>query len=131
MKRIKKRTLEVIESEIKNETIKYDEIVNSSSKYKSFDDFQEAVNPIWDKLEELSREKRMIMPYELQDIPNNSDVMSLDAFIKAVKEGYFIDEDGSGNYVKDGKMTDIEICPSDVEYDAIRREFDKIVWFNK
>jgi hypothetical protein len=131
MKRIKKRTLEVIEAEIEIARSKYDEIFKSVGKYPTFELYQEAIEPFSDKLDELSREKRMIMPYELQDIPNNSDVMSLNAFIEAVKDGWFIDYDGSGNYVKDGKMTDIEICPSDVEYDAIRREFDKIVWFNK
>lgn len=79
----------------------------------------------------LEREKRMIMPFELSDIPNYGDVMSLNNFISNVKCGGFIDYDGSGNYIKGDKMTNISIYPSDVNFNSIRKEFDKIIWFNR
>lgn len=48
-----------------------------------------------------------------------------------MKSGGFIDYDGSGNYARDGKMSNISIYPSDVNRKAIRRDFDTVVWFNK
>jgi hypothetical protein len=84
-----------------------------------------------DELEFLSREKRMIMPYTLQEIPNYGDIMTLEEFIKCVKSGGFIDYDGSGNYLEFNKMTNIDIYPSDVEFNKIRTQFDRIIWFNR
>ncbi len=127
------RTLEIIEAEIKINEKKYDTIFcsNNNDKYKTLESFLNALSPFKEKLMTLSREKRMIMPYVLSDLPEDADVMTLKDFIECVKDGTFIDDDGSGNYIKDGQMTNIDIYPSDVEYKAIRKEFDEIIWFNK
>jgi hypothetical protein len=106
--------------------------INSGSKYDTYDEYEIAVAPFQAKLRALDRELRMIIPYELMnEIVDDDDVMSLKEFIHAVKLGFFIDYDGYGRYVKDGKKTNIEILPSDVKYRAIRKEFNTIVWFNK
>jgi hypothetical protein len=42
----------------------------------------------------------------------------------------FIDDDGSGNYMKDGLVSDISIYPSDIESGLIK-DFDSIIWFNR
>jgi hypothetical protein len=97
----------------------------------SYDDYEEFRRPETDMICKLGREKRMICPYVLSEIPEESDVMSLDNFISNCKEGYFSDYDGSGNYCINGKMTDIDIYPSDIHFKSIRKEFDTIVWFNK
>jgi hypothetical protein len=74
----------------------------------------------------------MIMPYEFIDsIDKEDDVMTIKEFINAVKSGLFVDTDGYGRYVKNYKKTNITILPSDIKYQAIRRDFDTIVWFNK
>jgi hypothetical protein len=57
--------------------------------------------------------------------------MTVEQFIEDVKSGCLIDYDGWGYYVKDNKRTNIMVFPSDVKYNAIRKEFDTIVWFNK
>lgn len=98
---------------------------------KPFDEYWAYMKPENRRLAELDREKRMIMPYELSDLPDYGDVMPLKDFIRNVKCGGFIDYDGYGHYVKDGKETDITIHPSDVEHKALRKEFDTIVWFNR
>jgi hypothetical protein len=85
----------------------------------------------WSALAKLDREKRMIMPYELSEIPDFGDVMPLKDFIENVKSGGFIDYDGHGYYVKDGKETNIMIIPSDHHHKSIRTEFDTIVWYNR
>lgn len=98
---------------------------------KSFREYEDYIEPYSSKMNELSRKIRMIREYELEEIPTYGDVMTLDYFIECVQDGGFIDYDGSGNYIKDGKMTNISIYPSDVEHGAIRREFDTIIWFNR
>jgi len=99
--------------------------------FKSWNDFKAYMNEVWNIRNELNREKRMIMPYELSELPDYGDVMPLSDFIDRVKSGGFIDYDGSGDYVKDGKISNITIYPSDVKHNSIRNDFDTIIWFNK
>jgi hypothetical protein len=73
----------------------------------------------------------MIMPYVLNEMPTYGDVMSLADFIESVEDGGFIDYDGHGYYVKDDKASNIMIIPSDVKFNSIRKDFDKVVWFNR
>ena len=98
---------------------------------RTWEEFQEYVKEELDELSELSREKRMIMPYEMEEIPDYGDVMSLKDFIECVKNGSFIDYDGFGHYAKDNMMSNVAIIPSDVEHKAIRKDFDTLVWFNR
>ena len=98
---------------------------------KSFEEYQEYLEPEQSKLWRLNQIKRMIMPYTLEELPDYGDVMSLEHFIENVKCGGFIDYDGHGYYVKDGKETNIMIHPSDVKEGAIRTEFDTIIWYNR
>lgn len=99
---------------------------------KEWMEFEKYMKPLWNELNELNRKKRMILPCELvRDIPKHGDVMSLKQFIKCVKEGGFIDYDGFGYYVKDKKVTNIKIYPSDIKHNAVRKEFKEIIWFNK
>lgn len=98
---------------------------------KSWEEYSEYLKPENRKIAELNRERRMIMPYELEEMPTYGDVMSLEHFIDCVNSGGFIDYDGYGHYCKDGMETNISIHPSDVKHKAIRKEFDTIVWFNR
>ena len=97
----------------------------------SWDEFCEYMQPEWDALAELDREKRMLMIPEFDELPTNGDVMSLNDFIEAVKNGWFIDYDGFGKYVRDGKETNIMVFPSDVEHKSLRKDFDTIIWYNR
>ena len=98
---------------------------------KDWDAYQKYVSAEQKELSDLGREQRMLMPYTLEDIPTYGDVMTLKKFISCVKSGGFIDYDGFGNYVKDNKVTNIQIYPSDVKHNSIRKEFDTIVWYNR
>lgn len=89
------------------------------------------MQPLWDKYSKLYREKRMLMTPEFNDIPDYADVMSLEEFVECVKDGGFIDSDGNGSYVRDGKESDINIYPSDIQYDSVRDDFDSVAWYNK
>lgn len=93
--------------------------------------YLEYTKPESKKINELYREKRMIQPYTLSELSDFGDVMTLNDFIECVKEGGFIDYDGYGLYIKDNQQTNIEIYPSDIKYNSIRKEFDKIIWFNR
>ena len=106
--------------------------VGSGEKYDTYDEYEIAIAPFQAKIRTLDRELRMIMPYELiGEIDKDDDVMTIKEFISAVKSGLFVDTDGYGRYVKDGKKTNIKILSSDVKYRAIRRDFDTIVWFSQ
>lgn len=120
-----------IDSEIQNLYKKLQEKDRAWDFSKSFDEYECMRQPEASMVDKLSTEKRMIMPFELKDIPDYGDVMTLTDFIANVKCGGFIDYDGSGNYIKDGKMTNISIYPSDIKKNAVRREFDTIIWFNR
>ena len=81
-------------------------------------------------IQKLSKEYRLIKPYELKEL-SGGDVMSLQHFIDCCESGGFIDYDGYGYYVKDGKESDIYIYPSDVKAGKVRKDFDTVVWFNR
>ena len=99
---------------------------------KSWDLYSKYMKPYWEAQRKLDRERRMLITPEFtRDCEKDDDVMSLKDFIEAVKDGCFIDYDGFGHYVRDGKMSNIDIYPSDIQYDSIRDDFDTIVWFNK
>jgi len=98
---------------------------------KPFELYQEYTLPERKKLNELSRKYRLIKSYKLSELPDYGDVMSIEHFVECVKCGGFIDYDGFGHYVKDGQETDIEIYPSDVKHNMVRKDFDTIVWYNR
>lgn len=97
----------------------------------NFDEFEEYMRPYDTKVREISRKLRMIKTPEFSDLPDFGDVMSLKKFISNVECGGFIDYDGYGSYVKDGKESNITIYPSDVKHGAIRKDFDTIIWYNR
>ena len=121
--------------EIQQELEELDKIIELKDKVwdnsKPWEEYSEYLRPENKKINELGRERRMIMPYQLEEMPTYGDVMSLEDFIGCVEAGLFIDYDGYGHYCKDGLETNIEIYPSDVKRKSIRKEFDTIVWFNR
>jgi hypothetical protein len=63
--------------------------------------------------------------------PEYDDVMTVEEFIDCVKQGLFIDYDGCGCPMKDGKYDqNIDVSPSTYEQD-IPDDATHIVWFNK
>lgn len=98
---------------------------------KSWDEYREMRKPESTKISSLMRLRRMIMPYKLTEKSDFGHEMSIEDFIDNVKCGGFIDYDGYGIYLKDDKETGIEIYPSDIKYNCIRKEFDRIIWFNR
>lgn len=99
---------------------------------RPIEEYWEHVKSERDELKKLSRELRKIQPYTLQKLSDFGNVMSLKHFVECVKESGFIDYDGWGYYVKDGKETNIQVIPSDVDHNILRdEEFDTIIWFNR
>lgn len=100
-------------------------------KNETFDEYMDKRNPYNKKINAYDRERRLLMTPEFKELSDYGDVMPLKSFIDAVRSGGFIDYDGYGNYVRDGKESNITIYPSDVDHKSIRPDFDTIVWFNK
>jgi hypothetical protein len=105
---------------------------NHSNPQKSYDVYSRLREPYTSRLDILYREQRLIMPAVAQeDVEEDDDVMSLEEFIRCCECGGFIDYDGFGRYVKDGKTYNVEIYPSDVFHKSLRTDFDTIVWYNR
>lgn len=104
---------------------------NDAPSGMDFSEYSKYMGETSDKVRELDGQIRMLRDPVYSDIPDYGSVMSLKEFLDYVDEGMFIDYDGSGNYVKDGKMSDIDIYPSDVNRGVIRKDFDTIIWFNR
>ena len=104
---------------------------NSNDPSASWEEYKAHMESGWKKERKLGREKRMLMTPVFEDISEHGDVMSLKHWLECVEEGGFIDYDGFGRYVRDGKESNIDIYPSDVRYDSIRDDFDTIIWFNR
>lgn len=110
----------------------YDKAFSNLPLGLNFKEFQDALEPFSKKCAKLSREYRMVQTPEFNgDVPEYGDVMALDEFISCCKCGGFVNSDGNGNYVKDGKESNIQIKPSDVKFNSIRTDFNEIVWYNK
>lgn len=60
-----------------------------------------------------------------RELPNYGDLMTIEEWKDAVEEGYIMDDDGSGNWVKDGMMSRFDPFSSEQE-DATH-----VMWFNK
>jgi len=126
----KERLLE-IEKEQDEINLLIDEKEKRWDNQRPWNEYEEHMSPEWRRLSKLSSEARMIMPYELNEMSEYGDQMSLKEFLSNVKCGGFIDYDGYGYYTKDGKETNVIILPSDVKHKKVRKDFDSIIWFNR
>lgn len=65
-----------------------------------------------------------------EKLPNYGDLMTVKDFLEACEVGAFIDYDGSGHPVKDGKMArNVDVYPS--KRDKIPKDATHIMWFNR
>ena len=105
--------------------------ISSLSLGGGFTEYSKLRQPEQSKLSALNREKRLLIIPIFSELSDYGDVISLKKFIQCVNSGGFIDYDGFGRYVKDGKESNIDIYPSDVKNKSIRKDFDTIIWFNR
>jgi len=99
-------------------------------KTKTYNDYLQHIKPEQQEITNLDRELRIIIPYKLTELYDYGEVMDLKEFKNRIKHGLLINDDGFGKYVKDGMVSDIEIYVDDVKKKSIRKEFNKIVWYN-
>lgn len=121
----------ILLKELKEAREKNRQRFNNAPLNMDFNEFNSYMKETGEVLEEASRKYRMVQTPTYDEISEYGDLMSLSSFIEATKDGFFTDYDGSGNYIKDGKMSNISIYPSDIKYNAIRKDFTKIIWFNR
>jgi hypothetical protein len=123
--------IEELEKQLEIANQEYDEVYDNLPEGLNYFEFQERLKPMSNKISEISRKIRMIKEPEFSDLPDYGHIMTLKDFISNVNGGGFIDYDGSGNYVRGDKMSNITIRPSDVEHKSVRKDFDTIIWFNR
>jgi hypothetical protein len=109
----------------------YQKTLNKRNLENEYEEYCQFLEPESSQMENLNRELRMIMPFEVSPLPDYGHVMSLKNFIEDCECGNFIDYDGHGSYISNGQRTNITVYPSDVKNGKIRKEFDSIIWFNK
>jgi len=85
----------------------------------------------WEIMKKTELDIRMNKKPVLRESSNIGDIMTLKEFIVNVECGGFINYDGFGTYMKDGKESDIHINPSDVKTGNLRKDFDTIMWYNR
>lgn len=69
-----------------------------------------------------------------EKIPKYGDVFKIDEWRECVEDGGFIDDDGCGNFAKDGLMTDSwgdDVCSLSSIDEAKEMGVTHVVWFNK
>lgn len=118
------RDLELAEEETQN-------AFNKLPPGLTLEEFYDAMREYDHKCASIEREIRMIKEPVFSELPTFGTVMSLEEFIDDCNSGGFIDYDGYGRYVRDGKQSDIYIHPSDIRYKRVRKDFDTIIWFNR
>jgi hypothetical protein len=123
--------LRELEEQLKIAEEEYSERWKSVPDNLDFLQYEEYMSEAVSKVREIGRKIRMMKEPTFEELPDHGDVMSLEQFIECVKSGGFIDYDGFGHYVKDGKESDITIYPSDLKHNAIREDFDTIIWYNR
>lgn len=69
-------------------------------------------------------------PKYTEELPDYGDLIQVIEFIRSCKDGWFIDYDGHGRPVKDGKMAKGHtVYPSKI--DEIPMDATHIMWFNR
>ena len=96
-----------------------------------FEVYDNVCEPYNKRISEVSRKMRAIQVPIFREIPDYADVMSIEEFKDSCLWGGFINSDGTGRYVKDGKESDIYIYPSDFKHNFVREDFDSVAWYNK
>ncbi len=80
---------------------------------------------------EILRQVQKLQPVELEDIPEYGDKMSVEDFVEACYDGAFTDDDGTGYYATEDKMTRIVVNPSNISMETFDDRWSHVVWFNK
>lgn len=68
---------------------------------------------------------------ESENIPDYGKHMTMNEWLKGVRNCSFLDHDGYGKYATNTKMVNKKVYPSDVKEGRINKAFSHIVWFNK
>lgn len=125
----------------------YDELLRDESKLEmaysdieteclkdnlSFSEFCDKAHDVKEKLffvdKYIRLKKEPIITYGKEW---NGNFMSIDEFKGKCESGYYTDEDGRAYYATESSKSDIEIKPSDFEFNLIRDDFPYVIWFNK
>jgi len=124
-------TYEEIKEEYDLESIRVSDLLNSQMSKLDFSEYMSLVESESERMEQLSREMRLLQKPIFSEIPDYGDLMKMSDFISCCESGGFIDYDGFGNYSRGGRMSDIKIYPSDITNEKFRNDFDYVVWFNR
>lgn len=113
------------------EKVKYweDEVDKAFDESRSFEEYLSC-----DCLKHYRYFKRihtLYCSYELDELPDYGDHMTIEEFKECCDCGGFTDYDGFGVYATETQESSICILPSDIESGLYRKDFTHVIWFNK
>lgn len=111
----------------------YNEIETQSLKDNlPFSEFCEKAHDVKEKLffvdKYIRLKKEPIITYGKEW---NGKFMTIDKFRDDCIREFYSDYDGIGYYATESSKSDIEIKPSDFEFNIIREDFPYVIWFSK
>lgn len=122
---------ELLENYIE-ECDKYDKVFSEAPIDMNYEEFTKYMSDAYKSVALASRNYRLIQTPKFKTEKDTiGNKMLLKDFIENCECGGFIDYDGFGYYSKDGFASDIEIYPSDIDNNSIRKDFDEIIWYNR
>lgn len=110
---------------------KHHERLNNAPNDMSYLEFEAYMNVTQKEVSSLSRMYRFVKTPTYSNDKIEGDLMTLTEWKACVRAGGFIDYDGFGYYVNDGKESDIVVIPSDLKHNQIRNEFSHVAWYNR
>lgn len=83
--------------------------------------------------QDVNREYKLVCDYELSDMDelDRKCRMTIEEFIDDVNSGFIYDDDGTGMYATEDKVSTVHIAPSDIRANKYRKDFNYICWYNK
>lgn len=127
------RTYEELLKEEQKLNKEYTDIETQSLKDNlTFNEFCEKAHDVKEKLffvdKQIRLKKEPIITFGKEW---TGDFMTIEDFRNKSHSGLLTDEDGIGYYATENSKSDVEIKPSDFEFNLVREDFPYVIWFNK
>lgn len=67
----------------------------------------------------------------MRPLPDYGEHMKLDDWIDACRRGYFVNDDGTGNYATETEMSDETALPLEAYLGLANSAWSHVIWFNR
>jgi hypothetical protein len=121
--------IQEFKDKIRAQQVKIDAIDKDWDYSRPYSEYMNKVEAFFYNIEAYNREIRLLDAYTLSPISGH--LMTIESFSESVDDGVFMDDDGIGYYANIDQQSDINVCPSDFEYNRVRTDFTHVSWYNR